>query len=120
MEIRVLVIRPGEEPQEDRIEDSLESLQEAVGGLIECTYPFDDNAFVIGNEEAKLIGMKGNRMINGSIYAGTILIAGDNGCGETIDLTDEQVAKYAEMFEVPDKISDEEVQADCGYTMFFY
>lgn len=112
---RMLVIEPHKAPYEMVIPDGLEPLQQAVGGWIECTYPFDDNTYVVGNEEAKLIGLEGNRRINGQIYAGTILIAGDDGEGGTMDLTDEQVDKYTEMFKVPENITPEEVQNDIWF-----
>ena len=112
---RLLVIEPHKEPYEMVIPDGLEPLQQAVGGWIECTYPFDDNAYVIGNEEAKLIGLEGNRRINGGIYAGTILIAGDDGEGGTMDLTNEQIQRYTEMFKTPEDITPEEVQNDIWY-----
>lgn len=112
---RMLVIEPHKEPYEMVIPDGLEPLQQAVGGWIECTYPFDDNAYVISNEEAKLIGLEGNRRVNGGIYAGTMLIAGDDGEGGTMDLTDEQIQKYTEMFKTPEDITPEEVQNDIWY-----
>lgn len=112
---RMLVIEPHKAPYEMIMADGLEPLQQAVGGWIECTYPFDDNTYVVGNEEAKLIGLEGNRRINGQIYAGTILIAGDDGEGGTMDLTDEQVQKYTEMFKVPEDITPEEVQGDIWF-----
>ena len=112
---RMLVIEPHKEPYEMVIPDGLEPLQQAVGGWIECTYPFNDNAYVLGNEEAKLIGLDGNRRINGGIYAGTILIAGDDGYGGTMDLTDEQIQNYTEMFKTPEDITPEEVQNDIWF-----
>jgi hypothetical protein len=112
---RMLVVEPHKTPYEMVIPDGLEPLQQAVGGWIECTYPFDDNAFVIGNEEAKLIGLEGNRRINGQIYAGTLLIAADDGQGGTMDLTEEQVRKYTKMFEIPEDISSDEVKNDVWF-----
>ena len=112
---RMLVVEPHKTPYEMVIPDCLEPLQQAVGGWIECTYPFDDNAFVIGNEEAKLIGLEGNRRINGQIYAGTLLIAADDGQGGTMDLTEEQVRKYTKMFEIPEDISSDEVKNDVWF-----
>lgn len=112
---RMLVIEPHKEPYEMVIPEGLEPLQQAVGGWIECTYPFEDNTYVIGNEEAKLIGLDGNRRINGQIYAGTILIAGDDGEGGTMDLTDEQIQHYTEMFITPEEITPEQVQNDIWY-----
>ena len=116
--IRMLVLEPHRAPYVAYVRDRLEDLQAAVGGFIECTYPFEDNAFVIGNEEAKLIGMEGNRRINGAIYAGPLLIAGDDGAGGTVGLTDEQIEAYTERFSVPDEITREEVEADTGFKIY--
>ena len=111
----MLVIEPHKIPYEMTIPDGLEQLQQAVKGYIEVTYPFDDDTFIIGNGEAKLIGLEGNRRIGNSIYAGTILIAADDGQGGTTDLTDEQIAKYTEMLGTPEDISPEEVQNDVWF-----
>lgn len=46
---RMLVIEPHKAPYEMTIPDGLDPLQQAVKGYIEATYPFDDNAFIIGN-----------------------------------------------------------------------
>ena len=102
------------------IPDNLDALNQAVGGIIDCTYPFDDNTYVISNDEAKCMGLDGNRRIYGSIYAGVFLIAADDGYGGTADLTDEQVEKYTEMFREPEDISPEEVQDDMGFTVICY
>lgn len=117
--IRCLEIQPGKPPFEIRIPDELRCWQMAVSdhcedSLMEVTYPFDDNAVVIGNEEAKLNGMAGNRRLYGSIYAGPIFIVGDNN-GEFCDLTDKQIKEYGEQFAEPEDISPEEVQNDCGF-----
>lgn len=118
---RMLVIEPHKAPYEMIIPDNLDALQQAVRGMIEATYPFEDNAFIFSNEEAKLIGMEGNRRLNGEIYAGPMLIAGDDGVGGTMDLTDEQIAKYTTMFEQPEDISPEEVESSAGFGIYgFY
>lgn len=118
---RMLVIEPHKAPYEMVIPDNLDALQQAVRGMIEATYPFEDNAFIFSNEEAKLIGMEGNRRLNGEIYAGPMLIAGDDGVGGTMDLTDEQIAKYTKMFEQPEDISPEEVESSAGFGIYgFY
>ena len=117
---RMLVIEPHKAPYEAVIPDKLESLQEAVSGYIEITYPFEDNAIVISNEESKLIGMDGNRRGNGQIYAGPMLISADDGSGELTDLTDEQITKYTEMFRYPEEISKEEVENDTGFTFYSF
>ena len=118
---RMLVIEPHKAPYEMVIPDNLDALQQAVRGMIEATYPFEDNAFIFSNEEAKLIGMEGNRRLNGEIYAGPMLIVGDDGVGGTMDLTDEQIEKYTKMFEQPEDISPEEVESSAGFGIYgFY
>ena len=117
---RMLVVEPHKEPYGMVIPEGLEPLQQAVGGIIDCTYPFDDNTYVISNDEAKCMGLDGNRRICGSIYAGVFLIAADDGYGGTADLTDEQVEKYTQMFREPEDISPEEVQDDMGFTVICY
>lgn len=121
--LRTLMILPHEKPIETRVVDELESWQKAVSrqgedSMMEVTYPFEDNAVVVGNEEAKLIGMEGNRRFGESIYAGPLFIVNDDGRGGFYDLTDEQIEKYSKMFENPEDISPEEVQNDCGFNIF--
>lgn len=105
----MVVLLPGERPYAAVIPDTLSELQRSVNGYIEITYPFDDNCLIIGNDEAKLIGMKGNRRIFGEVYAGPLLIAGDDNDGGFCDLTPEQVEKYIARFIEPEQISMREV-----------
>ncbi len=106
---KMVVLLPKKLSYIAKIRDELAELQKCVSGYIEITYPFDDNCLVIGNDEAKLIGMMGNRRINGEIYAGPLLIAGDDFKGGFCDLTQKQAEKYVERFLLPENISDEEV-----------
>ena len=119
--LRVLEIRPCKPPFETRVPDTLESWQNAVSkvgepSLMEVTYPFEDNAVVVGNEEAKINGMRGNRRLNGDVYCGQIFIVGDNK-GEFCDLTDDQIKKYSDMFAEPEDISDEEILNATGFSI---
>ena len=118
--IRVLMIEPGKVPVETRVIDDYRMWQKAVSdhgepALMEVTHPFDDSVCVIGNEEAKLIGMQGNRRIGHSIYAGPIFLVNEDGNADFCDMTDEKIEKYAAIFDHPEEISEDEVQADCGY-----
>lgn len=84
--LRMLMIQPHKTPVVTYVKDELDSLQMAVSdhcedAYIEYTYPFDDDCMVLGNEEAKLNGMEGNRRLGNSIYAGPIFITRDNGVG---------------------------------------
>lgn len=59
--IKVVIVEPNKPAYITEIEHSLKGMKEAVGGLIEPIYYLNDpNAVMVGNEEAKLIGMDGN------------------------------------------------------------
>ena len=48
-----------------------EALKDAVGGMIEVTYPFDEEVGIILNEEGKLIGLEPDRAMrtnDGEVY----------------------------------------------------
>ena len=107
--MQVVYVEPGRPAYEAEILHTLEAEQKAVGGLIECVY----------NDEGKLRGMEGNRRIGG----GEIIIAGPFFvCGLTEDdfrgLTDEEAHAYLERFAQPEKISQEEVEADSGFFLY--
>ena len=51
--INVLLIEPGKYPKQIEIEDTLEAMQETVGGYIEEYMPFDDEIAIVCNEEWK-------------------------------------------------------------------
>ena len=113
----VVYVEPHKAPYIAEIEHTLEAEQKAVGGLIEPIYLGD--VCLVGNEEAKLIGMEGNRRIGDgtSIIAGPFFI-----CGLTEDdfrgLTAEEAEKYMIQFREPEEISREEVEADMGFTIY--
>ena len=117
--MRVLYVEPHKAPYETEIRSDLDGLQKAVGGLIEPIYNDDGETCLVGNEEAKLLGMEGNRRIHDgkSIMAGPFFI-----CGLTEDdfrsLTDEEVEKYKARFAEPEDISPEEVQEDTGFFIY--
>lgn len=113
----VVYVEPHKAPYIAEIEHTLEAEQKAVGGLIEPIYLGD--VCLVGNEEAKLIGMEGNRRVGDgtSIIAGPFFI-----CGLTADdfrgLTAEEAEKYMIQFREPEEISREEVEADMGFTIY--
>ena len=115
--LKVVYIEPNRPAFEAEIVDEYKFLSKAVGGLIETIYN-DDGTIMVGNDEAKLIGMKGNRHLdNGtSIIAGPFFVIGD--AGENFrSLTDEETEKYLSKYAEPEEISDEETQADVGFTI---
>lgn len=115
--LRCIYLTPGNKPLDIKLKvDEYETLKDAVQGFVEITYPFDDTVAVVGNEEAKLEGMKGNFRIGSSIYAGPVLIVGDNGGEDFTELTPEQAERYMKRFAEPENISAEEAQTDMGIT----
>lgn len=76
--IKVMVMEPRMAPYMTELDNSLEALQQAVGGYIEC-FTFATDAAIICNEEGRLMGLPYNRTLLGVDFVGTILIAGVKG-----------------------------------------
>ena len=118
--MKVVYVEPNKAPYITEIQHTLEAEQKAVGGYIEAVYPDDSNTCIICNEEAKLIGLEGNRRIydGSSIIAGAFFV-----CGTTEDdfrgLTEQEAEQYMERFKEPEQISQAEVEADTGCTIIF-
>lgn len=117
--IRTLLVEPHKPPVVGEIQNDLDHLQRAVGGMIECVYN-DDGSIIVCNEEAKLIGLEGNRHFNDgqSVLAGTFFIVADDHQGDFASLTDEQLENQMTRFAQPEDISKEETQADMGFSFF--
>lgn len=104
--MRVLIVRPMERPETVELDESLETLQKAVGGYIECVYPWEDSAALICNEEGKINGLALNRAVREGdavtdIIAGTFIVAGLDGDGFG-SLTESQIERYSRMFKDPE------------------
>lgn len=76
--IRVIRKRPGCLPELVQVENTLEALQQEVGGYIE-TVAFARDACIICNEEGRLLGLPYNVTFLGVSFMGTILIVGVDG-----------------------------------------
>ena len=76
--IRVILCKPNERAQVIEIEDSLEAMQETVGGWIEEYMPFEDEVAVVCNEEGKLMGLPLSRAITDEDGQLQDIIAGDH------------------------------------------
>lgn len=61
--ISVLLVEPNKYPRMIEIDDTLEAMQELVGGDIEEYMPFEDEVAIICNEEGKITGMAPNRAV---------------------------------------------------------
>ena len=115
--MRIVYVEPHRWAYSAEVLNSLEAEQKAVGGYIEPIYN-DDGTCLVGNEEAKLIGMEGNRHLDwGGVIAGPIFV-----CGTTEDdfrsLTQDEEEKYLTKYARPEFISQQEVQADTGFILY--
>ncbi len=119
--LNVVYVEPNKPAYAAEVEHTLEGEQRAVKGMIECIYCHDDNTCVVANEEAKLIGMEGNRRFNDgkSVIAGPFFVVGLEGDGFR-SLTEEEQAKYLQEYAEPEQISQEEVEADTGMTFIAF
>ncbi len=116
--LRIVYVEPHKEPFVAEVQDDLKMLQKAVGGYIEAIYP-EKGIIFVGNEEAKLEGLDGNRHYGDCILAGPFFVCGD--AGENFrSLTDEEVTTYMARFAEPEEISQEEVKADMGFTIISF
>ena len=103
----VLLVEPEKYPRPLEVGTDLKDLQDAVGGYIEVTYPFDDPVGLVMNEEGKLNGLPLNRGLrddNDELYdviAGPFMVVGLTDEGFT-SLTPEQMTKYEEAFHQPE------------------
>jgi len=61
--ITVVMVEPGERARIAEIGTSLSQMQQAVGGLIEAYYPFEEEVCIVCNDEGKYNGMNPNRAI---------------------------------------------------------
>ena len=111
--LRIVYVEPNQKPYIAEVQNDLEHLQQAVGGLIEVIYN-EDGTLIVGNEESKLNGMDGNRRLGQTVLAGPFFVCGDGG-ENFRSLTAEETDQYMERFAEPEEISREEVEADTGF-----
>ena len=96
--MKVLMVEPGFAPYEAEI-NGLREMQQAVGGLIQAIYPFEEQVGVICNEEGIINGLPFNRSMPGG-YEGVFGNFFVCGLGEEdfCSLTPEQMQKYKKLF----------------------
>ena len=105
--LSVLKIAPGQYPQQVEIDNDLKTLQQAVGGSIGASYPFEDPVAIVYNDDGKLMGLPLNRALwdeDGLMYdviAGTFLVVG-LGEEDFVSLSPELAQKYEEHFHQPE------------------
>ena len=97
--IKVVLLEPGKLARTAEIGTSIEDLQNAVDGLIEPFYPFEEQVCIVCNDEGKINGMLPNRSVKNKDGVMVDFIFGPAficDCrGESFDsLSDEQIARY--------------------------
>lgn len=105
----VLLVEPGKEPRRMEMDNDLQSMQKAVGGLLQVIYPFREPVALVCNDEGKLLGLPANRGLRdeqGQLYdivCGTFFL-----CAAPLDrdsfesLTEEQLEHYRHRFQRPE------------------
>ncbi|WP_373099341.1 DUF3846 domain-containing protein [Faecalibacterium prausnitzii] len=96
--IKVLALLPMELPKEIELNNTLEAMQNFVGGLIECITLSE--VTLVCNDEGKLLNLTPNRLLwNGADYlAGPGFIAGTDGEGNLASLPPQEMNYYAKKF----------------------
>lgn len=110
--IRVLVKEPYKEPYLKEIEDTLENLQEIVGGYIESVdMPGLKNVDLYVNEEGKMDRLDGNFWLpeyEDCVVGTCFMVGADPEEGELVSITDKQVddcKKYIKKYELTKEYS---------------
>lgn len=108
--ISVILVEPGRYPKLIEIEDTLEAMQETVGGYIEEYMPFDDEVAIVCNEEGKMNGAELNRAIYSDdkeildIIAGKFFIAYAPIESESfLSMPKDLMKKYEDKFRYPER-----------------
>ena len=60
--LSVLQIAPGQHPKPIEIDNDLKALQQAVGGSIGASYPFEDPVAIVYNDDGKLMRSEERRV----------------------------------------------------------
>ena len=68
-QIEVLMVEPGKRPYRTTIDDTLEAMQQKVGGLIECIVLDQRESVLVCNDEGKLIGTGRQPQIGAAILS---------------------------------------------------
>ena len=88
--MRIVVKKPGKEPEVKEIPNKLEAFQKIVGGYIETILITDDPILCVCNEEGKMLDLEPNFMFGGDVIVGDVFFVGTNEF-DFESLTDEQV-----------------------------
>lgn len=106
--ITVIAVEPGKKPYVQSIPNTLDSLQQEVGGYIQAITPYADPVAIIAAEEGKLMGLPFNHAVrdeDGKIcdyLVGKFLIVGV-GDEDFTSVPDKLIPKYEREFQTPEQ-----------------
>lgn len=109
--MRILKIEPGKLPQTKLIDNTLESMQAEVDGLIEVI-PVGSGICIVCNDEGKLNGMQPNRWLGDDIICGPFFCVADDGKGGFKSLNYTQLKMAQKHFSVIDVFTGNEPQLE--------
>lgn len=98
--IQILVVEPHTEPYVKEVQNDLDALQSLVGGYLDSRN-LDDGVVLLCNEnESNHQGFSTNAAhIDRHKLTGTFFLAGHDGKGEFISLSDEQIEKFTQLLQ---------------------
>ena len=108
-ELTVLKAAPGCRPEAVTVPNTLQAMQEMVGGLIQVI-GLDHGICLVCNDEGKLMGLEGNRRLGDDIIAGPFFLVGENGRGEFCSLSEKQLQWGQERFAEPETFQPGEIE----------
>lgn len=86
--MKVIEKKIGQEPKIVDIANTLESMQNMVGGWIEAIPVTNDGLVMFCNEEGKLIGLPPNFSLPGDTIVGDVVFSRTDSSGGNIDITE--------------------------------
>jgi len=112
--IRTLLVEPGKHPISAYLEPTAEYFNRSVSiGSYDSgkakAKEIDDGIYVVFNRNSFILGLEGNRTINGEIIAGIFYIVATNSSNHLRSLTDSELQKYRSIFWEPETFNDIDV-----------
>ncbi len=89
--MKVIIKRPGENPSQEEIENTLEGWEKVIGCKRVESVTLENNVIMLCDEEGKLNNSKFNFYIPYDCIFGTVIFASFDGVEDLTDLTDSQI-----------------------------